>query len=104
MLGRDPTRIDFRSDYRLEMQRATEEYVQRQGGQHGALARAKERQRQLLSTTAAPPPTPAEVEAGLKGAGASSSGTSTRTSEPVDPVELAQREKRSKTTHERLGI
>ncbi|KAG0100103.1 hypothetical protein BGZ93_004259 [Podila epicladia] len=91
MLGRDPTRIEFKSDYQQEMQRATEEYIQKQSGKRGALARAKERQRQQLSATTAPPPTPADHESG-------------QSQDHLDLVELAQQEKRSKTTHERIGI
>ncbi|KAF9307294.1 hypothetical protein BGZ74_007104 [Mortierella antarctica] len=105
MLGRDPTRIEFKSDYQQEMQRATEEYIQKQSGKRGALARAKERQRQQLAATTAPPPTPADHESGQSQGIGSSTGTSTTTTERhLDPVELAQQEKRSKTTHERIGI
>ncbi|KAG0082725.1 hypothetical protein BGZ92_011451 [Podila epicladia] len=105
MLGRDPTRIEFKSDYQQEMQRATEEYIQKQSGKRGALARAKERQRQQLSATTAPPPTPADHESGQSQDVGANSGTSTTTTEQhLDLVELAQQEKRSKTTHERIGI
>ncbi|KAF9383378.1 hypothetical protein CPB97_006513 [Podila verticillata] len=108
MLGRDPTRIEFRSDYQQEMQRATEEYIQKQSGKRGALARAKERQRQQLAATTAPPPTPADYEPGPSHGVGSSSGTTTASTttagQQLDPVELSQQEKRSKTTHERIGI
>ncbi|KAG0034568.1 hypothetical protein BGZ81_004112 [Podila clonocystis] len=107
MLGRDPTRIEFKSDYQQEMQRATEEYIQKQSGKRGALARAKERQRQQLAATTAPPPTPADLkESGQSQGTGSSTGTSTSATagQQPDPVELAQQEKRNKTTHERIGI
>ncbi|KAG0039075.1 hypothetical protein BGZ82_009773 [Podila clonocystis] len=108
MLGRDPTRIEFKSDYQQEMQRATEEYIQKQSGKRGALARAKERQRQQLAVTTAPPPTPAadHKESGQSQGVFSSTGTSTSATagQQLDPVELAQQEKRSKTAHERIGI
>jgi len=108
MLGRDPTRIEFRSDYQQEMQRATEEYIQKQSGKRGALARAKERQRQQLAATTVPPPTPADQESGpSQGVGSSSITTTASTTtagQQLDPVELTQQEKRSKTTHERIGI
>ncbi|KAG0341010.1 hypothetical protein BG004_006184 [Podila humilis] len=112
MLGRDPSRIEFKSDYQLEMQRAKEEYIQEHSGQQGALARAKERQRQQLFATTAPPPTPANAIAGSSsgsnsGGGGSGNGTGSNTasySEKQDPVEVVQREKRIKTTAERIGI
>ncbi|KAF9319917.1 hypothetical protein BG003_007762 [Podila horticola] len=106
MLGRDPTRIEFKSDYQQEMQRATEEYIQKQSGKRGALARAKERQRQQLAATTAPPPTPADHEQSgqSQGVGSSTGTPISATGQQLDPVELAQQERKSKTTHERIGI
>ncbi|KAF9981798.1 hypothetical protein BGZ65_003564 [Modicella reniformis] len=97
MLRRDPTRIELRADDLVDFERSREEYLE-------SKAKLKDQHRKFRSATTGPPPTPAGRD--LRSTTASGSGTSSgvnNSREPrPDPFEIAQQERKGKSTAERV--
>lgn len=100
MLRRDPTRIELKSEDLADFERAREEYLE-----SSAKSNTKDLKKFRAATTTGPPPTPAGRElrsTTASGAGNSSSSSGASKEPQPDPFEVAQHERKGKSTSERV--
>ncbi|KAG0224633.1 hypothetical protein B0O80DRAFT_444521 [Mortierella sp. GBAus27b] len=97
MLRRDPTRIELRTEDLADFERAREEYLE-----ISAKARARDPRKTFKAETTEPPPTPINQDLHNTATGAGSSSGSTSKEPRQDPFELAQQERKGKSTMERV--